>query len=199
MRPQPSRGDHGQAVQRRPHGLCDALQAVDGANARQNLGRVGALPAAGFEPTPLAAAVQNGVQQPLFGAAADQACAELTEYREVEAGVRQFQAEGIFPIEAGADGIGRLPVGQVLDELKDGDQGEPPGGLNGSAAAGVEGGEVLVGEDGAQFVAQVEIGVAVGEGGASDPGGVVGDGNVQLSAQGHRALQGQCEVEWCEG
>src|SRR5262249_37963667 len=112
---------------------------------------------------------------------------------------RQFQAEGVFPIDAGADGLGRLPVGQVLDELKDGDQGEPPGGLGGSAAAGVEGGEVLVSEDGAQFVAQVEIGVAVGEGGASDPGGVIGDGDGQLSAQRHRALQRQCAGEWCEG
>jgi hypothetical protein len=68
----------------------------------------------------LAAAVQNGVQQWLFGGAADQACAELTKYGEVEAGFRQFQAEGVLPVDAGADGIGRLPVGQVLDELKDG-------------------------------------------------------------------------------
>jgi hypothetical protein len=137
----------------------------------------------------LAAAVQNGVQQPLLGGPADQTCAELTEYGEAEAGVRQFQAEGVFPVDAGADGIGRLPVGQVLEELKDSDQREPPGGLGGSAATGVEGGEGLVGEDGAQPVAQVELGIAVGEDGASDTGGVAGDGGIRLSAQGHRALQ----------
>jgi hypothetical protein len=54
-------------------------------------------------------------------------------------------------------------------------------------------GEVLVGEDRAQFIAQVEIGVAVGEGGASDTGCIFGDGNVQLSAQGHQALSNVSE------
>jgi hypothetical protein len=41
-------------------------------------------------------------------------------------------------------------------------------------------GEVFVNEDGAQLVAQVEIGVAVREGSASDTGGVIGD--IVLSA-----------------
>ncbi len=60
--------------------------------------------------------VEIGIQQPLFGGAADQAGAELTEYGEVETGVRQFQAEGVFPSDADADGVGRLPVRQDLDE-----------------------------------------------------------------------------------
>jgi hypothetical protein len=76
------------------------------------------------------------VQQPLLGGAADQTCAELTEYGEVEARVRLFHAEGVFPIDAGAYGIGRLPVGQVFDELKDADQGELPRSFGGSARLG---------------------------------------------------------------
>src|SRR5262249_29141585 len=105
-------------------------------------GRVGALPAACLEPTAFAAAVQDRVEQAPFGRAGDQTGAELAPDGAVEAGVGPFQGEGVLPVDAGADGGGGLAVGQVLDELEDGDEGEPPGGLGRSAPRGVEVGEV---------------------------------------------------------
>jgi hypothetical protein len=36
---------------------------------------------------------------------------------EIVAGVRQFQAEGVLPIHAAADGIRRVAVGEPFDGL----------------------------------------------------------------------------------
>ena len=43
------------------------------------------------------------------------------EDRMVKAGVSQFQAERVLPIDTGQDGMNSLTVGEVLEELKDGD------------------------------------------------------------------------------
>ena len=108
--------------------------------------------------------------------AGEQAGAELAEHGGVEPRVGQLEAEQVLPVDAGADGVGGAAVGEVLAELEDGDQGQPPGREGGLASAGIEVGEVGVVEDGAEFVAEPEIGIAVGKGGAGDAGGVLGDG-----------------------
>ena len=86
------------------------------------------------------------VQQEPFGPAGGEAGAELGEDGEVEAGVVELQAEGVLPVDAAADGVGGLAIGEVLGELHDGDQGELPGGQCGLSAPGVEAGEVGVAE-----------------------------------------------------
>jgi hypothetical protein len=52
----------------------------------------------------------------------NEACAELTQDRLVKAGVSQFQAEKILPINAASDGISGLAIGQMFSELEDGDE-----------------------------------------------------------------------------
>jgi len=68
----------------------------------------------------------DSVQQQALGGADDQARSELAEDGEVEAGVLQFQAEGIFLIDAAANGLGGLAVEQALGKLQHGNQRQPP-------------------------------------------------------------------------
>lgn len=109
-------------------------------------------PITSFQPTTLATAVQDSIQKPLFGRTSDQASAELTQNGVVETRVCQFQAEGVFPVDAAAEGVGRLPVRMVLDELPHRFQGQSPGGFDRSSAGGVESSELVVGEDRPQMV-----------------------------------------------
>ena len=88
--------------------------------------------------------LEQRVQEQPFGPAGDQAAAELAEHGVVEAGIGQLQAEGVLPVDAAADGVGGLAIGEVLGELQDGDQGEPPGGVGGLSARGKQVGEVVV-------------------------------------------------------
>jgi DNA-binding sugar fermentation-stimulating protein len=77
MRAEPLRGDDGQTVEGMTQCFPDALSAIDGTHARQHMRGVGALASAGFEPLALAAALQDGVEQALFGGPYDQPGAEL--------------------------------------------------------------------------------------------------------------------------
>jgi hypothetical protein len=98
-----------------------AEQPVDGPDAAQDVGRVGTLLAAGLEPTPVTAAVQDGVEKAPLSRASDEAGAEFTQDGAIEAGIGQFKGKGVLPVNAGADGVGRLSVGEILGELEDGD------------------------------------------------------------------------------
>jgi hypothetical protein len=61
-----------------------------------------------------------------------------------------------------------LPIGQVLPELEQGDQGQPPRRQPRLAEPGEQVGEVRVGEDGAELVTKAEERVALAEGGLGD-------------------------------
>jgi hypothetical protein len=52
----------------------------------------------------------------------------------IKAGVGQFQAQGVFPVDAAADGVGGLAIGQALDVLKDRGQCEVSASWAGEAA-----------------------------------------------------------------
>ena len=110
MRAEPLRGNDGQSVEGMTPCFPDALEARDGTHARQYRRGVGALASAGFEPLALAAALQDGVEQALFGGPDDQAGAELAEDRAVEAGVGERSTEGIRPRDPAAHGLGRLAI-----------------------------------------------------------------------------------------
>ena len=140
------------------------------------MGRVGPLPAARLEQAPRLAGLQQLAQQPLLGAAREQARAELAQHRVVEAGVGQLQPEQVLPVDPRPHRLGGLPVGQVLAELQDGDQRQAPRRQARLAEPGEQVGEVGVGEDGAELVAQLEEGVALAEGGPGDARRLLGHG-----------------------
>jgi hypothetical protein len=97
------------------------------------------------------------------GPAGGEAAAELGEGGEVEPGVVELEPEGIFAVDAAADGVGGLAIGEVLGELHHGDQGELPRGQCGLPAPGVEVGEV--------GVAERQVRVRRGAGGRDSPWG----------------------------
>ena len=162
------------------------------------MGRVGALAGAGLEQAAGLAGLEHRVQEEPFGPAGRQAAAELGEDGEVEAGVVELEAEGVLPVDAAADGIGGPSIGEVLGELHDGDQGEPPGRQRGLPAPGVEVGEVAVAEDVPELVAEPEVGIPLGEGGAGDAGGQFGDGRDGARLQRHGSTSGCGQRIWCK-
>jgi hypothetical protein len=117
--------------------------------------------------------------------AVEEAGAELAEHGGVEPRVGQLEAEQVLPVDADADGVRRRTVGEVLAELQDGDQGEPPGREGRLPPVGIQVGEVGVAENGTELVAEPEVGVAMGEDGVGDPGGVFGNGRDEAERKRH--------------
>ena len=145
--------------------------------------RVGALPVPFADQAEFPASFQEGVEELLFGLAVDQAGAELAEYGVIEAGIGQFQTQGVLPVDATTDGIGGLAVGEALDVLEDGGQGEPSGGGGRLAAGGEQLGELVVAEERAKFLGDAEAKSALGEGGVGHASGLVGDRRVRLRVE----------------
>lgn len=85
--------------------------------------------------------------------ACDQAGAELGQHAEVETGVGQLEAEGIFPVNARTHGVGSLTVAEVLEKLKHRHQRQPPRRKAGLPPLGIERAEVLVVVEGPELVA----------------------------------------------
>ena len=113
----------------------------------------------------------------------DQARAELAQHGKVEAGVGELEPEGIFPVNATADGLGRSPVGQVFDKLQDTDQGKPPGTGSRLPMRREQVGEVLIRIEGPEFVPQRHIQVSFGKDCLGDAGGFWGHGTDEVSAK----------------
>jgi hypothetical protein len=103
--------------------------------------------------------------------AVDQAGSEFTEDRVIKAGVGQFQAQRVFPVDAGQDGMNSLTVGEVLEKLEDGNQRQFPGRNGGLAGGGEKRCEILIGVDRAELITQSGDGVAFGQDGTDDSGG----------------------------
>jgi hypothetical protein len=139
------------------------------------VGGIGAFLPAGLEQAVRAARLEHPLQQALFGASSEQAAAEVAQDAEVEAGVAQLQVEQILPVDARPHRLGGLAVTQPLAELQERHQGQPPGRVGRPAALGIEVSAVRVGKDRAEVVAQRQVGVAPGKGGAGDTGGLLGD------------------------
>ena len=147
------------------------------------MSRVGALPAPRSDQFEFAASFQEGVEELLFGLALDQAGAELAEHGVIEAGIGQLQPQGVLPVDAAADGVGGLAIGEPLDVLEDGGQGEPCGGGGGLSAGGEELGELSVAVERPEFIGDAEADGPLGEGGVGDAPSLVGDGEVRLGLE----------------
>jgi hypothetical protein len=71
----------------------------------------------------------------------------------MKAGVGEVEREGVFPINGAAHGIGGLAVSQAFEELEDGHEQEAAGRVGRLTARGKQGGEGVIGEQHAQFIA----------------------------------------------
>ena len=146
------------------HGLADQLEPVQRPDGRQDVGRVGPLPATRLEQPARLAGLEQFMQQAFLGATCQQARAELAQHRVVKARVGQLEPEQVLPVDPAPDRLRGPPVGQVLAELQDGDQGQSPRRQPRLAEPGEEVGKVRVGEDGAELIAEAEEGIALAEG-----------------------------------
>ena len=115
----------------------------------------------------------------------DEPTTEFAQDRGVEARIGEFQPQHRLPVDPAADGFGRLPVRKVLHELEDRHQGQSPGCRSRLAVGGEEIGELPIGEEGAQFVSELQAQVAVRESGAGDADGFFGNGIGGLGFQAH--------------
>ncbi len=133
------------------------------ARGRQHVGGVGALAAPGLHPPALLEAGEQQVEQPGLGAAGQEPRAKSAQHGEVEAGVSQFQSQGILPIAAGAHGFGRLAVREALGELHDANQGRPPRRQGRLAGGRKKVPEVRIAVKSPEFIAHQQVGVTPGE------------------------------------
>jgi hypothetical protein len=101
------------------HGFQDTLQAVQGADRRQDMRGIGPLCATGSDPAPRFAGGQKRVEQALTSLMGEQPLTEIMQQGEVEPWVTEVETQGIFPIHAAADGIGRLAIGEPFHILHD--------------------------------------------------------------------------------
>jgi hypothetical protein len=101
------------------HGFQDALQAVQRADRRQDVGGISPLRAPGLDPAPGLAGAQEGIQKLLGGLMGEQPVAKIVQQGEAKARVVQVETQGMLPIHAAADGVGRLAIGEPLDVLHD--------------------------------------------------------------------------------
>jgi hypothetical protein len=120
------------------YGLTHQLETVERADGRQDVDRVGALPPARLERAERPAALEQPVEQALLDAALDQVGAELAWHQGIEAGIGPLQPEDALPVDPGAHRPRAPPVGQVLAELQQGGQLQPPRREPGLAALGEE-------------------------------------------------------------
>ena len=132
----PGRRNHGKTVQRRAEGLPHALQPIEDADGAHHMRGVCALPAAGFEQPMRACHRQQSVQEQGLNLPSDQPGAKLAQDGMVEAGIGQFQAQDIFPINAAADRIRRLAIGETFSKLEKRGQRQAGRRFGGLAACG---------------------------------------------------------------
>src|SRR5262249_17273245 len=96
---------------------------------------------------------------------------KFTQHRKVKTRIRQLETQEILPINARADCLCCLAIGQVFAELHDRDQREAPRREAGLAIYGEDSGKVLVLKDPSEGISEGEIRMACGKGGAGDTGG----------------------------
>ena len=106
----------------------------------------------------------------------------------MKARVGQLEPERVLPVDAGAHGVGSLPITEVLQELEHRHKRQSPRGQAGLAPGGVEAVEVLVLVEGAELVPQPRDQGAFGEGRAGDAHRLSRDLADRLRAQTHGSL-----------
>ncbi|WSV26974.1 hypothetical protein OG331_04580 [Streptomyces sp. NBC_01017] len=172
---EPGGGGHRQCLQGRPHALAGQLGAVQVPDRADDVGGVGALPAAGGHQPGLLAVLQQPVENRALQAVLGQPRPEPGQHAVVEAGVRQLHPEGVFPVDRAYRHRRRLPVGEVLGELQHRNQRQGARREARRPAHPERLGERLVGEDFREPVADPYRQGALGERGAGHRRGLLGN------------------------
>ena len=131
--------------------------------------------AAGFEQPLRPRQRQQGIEEELLRLPGDEPGAELAQDGMVEARIGQFQSQDIFPINAAADGIRGLAIGEAFGKLEDRGQRQARWRLCGLAARREERRELRVVVDGAETVGDLHIDVPARERGTGHPLGFFRD------------------------
>lgn len=105
----------------------------------------------------------------------DEPGAELAQDGMVEARIGEIQSEDVCPINAAADGIGGLAIGEAFGKLEDGGQGQARWRLCGLTARREERRELRVMVDGAETVGHLHVDVPARERGTGYPLGFFRD------------------------
>ena len=156
--------DRGHRVQRGPEGFRHEFEPVQHADRGEHVRRVGALLSPGLEQAQRPAALQQLVEEELFGAARQQSVPEFAQHRKVKARIRQLEAQQILPVDARADRLRRLAICEVLPKLHDRHQRQPPRGQARVAPRREQGGKVLVLKDRPEGIPERQIRMAFGKG-----------------------------------
>lgn len=88
----------------------------------------------------------------------------------VEARIGEFERQRILPIDPGTDRVRCLPVREVLGELEDGHEGQPPRGGGGLAPRREQVREVRVLVEGVEVIPHAQVRGPEGKGSTGDAG-----------------------------
>lgn len=152
------------------------------------MGGVGALLAAPLEQASPPDPGQREAQQPVGAVAFGEPVPEVGQDAVVEAGVFQFQSEGVLEVDAAANRLGGLAVRQVHHVLQHTDGGQLCGREPGAAVARVPGGEVLIVPQAVEAVADPHRRGAIAVAGSGDPHGQRRDLGSGPRLEGHIGL-----------
>jgi len=86
------------------------------------MGGISALPTASLDHSELCKSGQQQIQDPLLQPVIDKPLSEPSQHRVIESRIREFQAQGVLPVDPTPYGVSSLPIGQILGELQDRDQ-----------------------------------------------------------------------------
>src|SRR5829696_7768393 len=120
--------------------------------------------------------------------AGDKAGPKFGEHAEVEPGISQFEPQGVLPVDPGPDSVSGLSIAEVLEELEDRDQSQPPRRKGGLPPARIEPSEVLILVEDAKFIPEPGHNVALRESCPGNPHGLGRDLTNRLGMKAHGFL-----------
>ncbi len=145
------------------------LQPIHRAHRAEHVGRIATLAAPSGKQRPAARAcarareLEDGVEEPALRAMREQPSAKLTQDRVVEAHVREVEREQVLPVDPGADGVGRLAIGERFHELQEGHQGKSARRFSRAPPHREQVGEVAVADNPGQRIRNAHDEIAGGE------------------------------------
>src|SRR5262249_30383334 len=128
---------------------------------------------------------EQGIEEEQLCLPGDEPGTELAEDGMMEAGIRQVEPQDIFPINAAADRIRGLAIGEAFGKLEDRDQCQTRRGFSGLAACGEERRELCVVVEWAKVVSYLHVEVPTRERGTGHPLGVFRNRIGGVGVQGH--------------
>jgi hypothetical protein len=151
-----------------PYHFADYLDPIQGPYRRQDMCRVGALAASGFDQLAVSSPREQYVEEQRLRRPGQQARAKFAEHRGIEPRIRELQVQHIFPVDATLHRMGRLAIGQPFRELKHRGERQPPRWLSGVSVGGEERSKGVIREQRIDFIGESQISVPLGKRGRGD-------------------------------